>query len=232
MFPPLVWPVPRSLATTSGISFDVFSSPYLDVSVQAVPPAYLWIQYAVTGSSPAGLPHSEIRGSMPAFGSPRLIADRCVLLRLPAPRHSPCTLCSLTIVVHFDELKIILEKITRYPKDTFYSAIIVDRYPIKCFPYITTLLYHQCSLFGFQGADSPLARPLEKPTLASPSRLFHRAQPLTAACLLEFARGEVEGREAYAIRDRTRDKASHKFWWAQVDSNHRPRAYQARALTT
>ena len=22
------------------------------------------------------------------------------------------------------------------------------------------------------------------------------------------------------------------FWWAQVDSNHRPRAYQARALTT
>ena len=32
-----VWPVPRSLATTYGISFDVFSSPYLDVSVQAVP---------------------------------------------------------------------------------------------------------------------------------------------------------------------------------------------------
>ena len=33
---PLVWPLPRSLATTSGISVDVFSSPYLDVSVQAV----------------------------------------------------------------------------------------------------------------------------------------------------------------------------------------------------
>ena len=33
----LVWPPPRSLATTSGISVDVFSSPYLDVSVQAVP---------------------------------------------------------------------------------------------------------------------------------------------------------------------------------------------------
>lgn len=33
-----VWPLPRSLATTSGISVDVFSSPYLDVSVQAVPP--------------------------------------------------------------------------------------------------------------------------------------------------------------------------------------------------
>ena len=34
---PLVWPPPRSLATTDGISVDVFSSPYLDVSVQAVP---------------------------------------------------------------------------------------------------------------------------------------------------------------------------------------------------
>ena len=32
-----VWPFPRSLATTSGISVDFFSSPYLDVSVQAVP---------------------------------------------------------------------------------------------------------------------------------------------------------------------------------------------------
>ena len=26
--------------------------------------------------------------------------------------------------------------------------------------------------------------------------------------------------------------ATQNFWWAQVDSNHRPRAYQARALTT
>ena len=39
---PPVWPNPRSLATTSGISVDVFSSPYLDVSVQAVPLTYLF----------------------------------------------------------------------------------------------------------------------------------------------------------------------------------------------
>ena len=45
VFLPLVWPLPRSLATTSGISVDFFSSPYLDVSVQAVPLIYLWIQY-------------------------------------------------------------------------------------------------------------------------------------------------------------------------------------------
>ena len=39
---PSVWPPPRSLATTGGISVDFFSSPYLDVSVQAVPLIYLF----------------------------------------------------------------------------------------------------------------------------------------------------------------------------------------------
>ena len=38
----LVWPPPLSLATTCGISVDVFSSPYLDVSVQAVPHVHLF----------------------------------------------------------------------------------------------------------------------------------------------------------------------------------------------
>ena len=46
---PLVWPPPRSLATTSGISVDVFSSPYLDVSVQAVPHVLLFDSQHVTG---------------------------------------------------------------------------------------------------------------------------------------------------------------------------------------
>ena len=32
-----VWPLPLSLATTRGISVDVFSSSYLDVSVRKVP---------------------------------------------------------------------------------------------------------------------------------------------------------------------------------------------------
>ena len=34
---PTVWPPPLSLATTRGISVDVFSSSYLDGSVQTVP---------------------------------------------------------------------------------------------------------------------------------------------------------------------------------------------------
>ena len=39
---PPVWPLSISLATTLEISVDFFSSPYLDVSVQAVPLAYLF----------------------------------------------------------------------------------------------------------------------------------------------------------------------------------------------
>ena len=62
-----VCPLPRSLATTNGISVDVSSSPYLDVSVHVC-------------------------------SSPRLIAAYHVFHRLPVPRHSPCALCSLTVV--------------------------------------------------------------------------------------------------------------------------------------
>ena len=45
---PSVWPLPRSLATTYGISVDVSSSPYLDVSVQAVPHVHLFDSMHVT----------------------------------------------------------------------------------------------------------------------------------------------------------------------------------------
>ena len=97
---PSVWPLPRSLATTSGISVDFFSSPYLDVSVQAVSLIRLFDSPYDDWAYPAGFPHSEIHGSKTAFVSPWLIADCCVLLRLLVPRHSPCALCSLTILNH------------------------------------------------------------------------------------------------------------------------------------
>ena len=46
---PPVWPLPISLATTFGISVDVSSSPYLDVSVQAVPSIHLFDSVYGTG---------------------------------------------------------------------------------------------------------------------------------------------------------------------------------------
>ena len=88
------WPGPRSLATTSGVSVDVLSSGYLDVSVRRVRLPHLWIQCGIPLRS-GGLPHSEIHGSKPARGSPWLIATCCVLHRLSVPRHPPDALQTL-----------------------------------------------------------------------------------------------------------------------------------------
>ena len=88
--------LPRSLATTNGISVDVSSSPYLDVSVQAVPHHTLWIGVWFPRYCRGGFPHSEISGSMLICSSPKLIAAYHVLHRLLMPRHSPCALYSLT----------------------------------------------------------------------------------------------------------------------------------------
>ena len=51
------WPGPRSLATTNGVSFDVLSSGYLDVSVPRV-------------SSLSG----DLNGRVSPFGNPRIKA--------------------------------------------------------------------------------------------------------------------------------------------------------------
>ena len=94
----LGWPLPRSLATTSGISVDFSSSPYLDVSVQVVPFIHLCIQCMIRRYCLRGLPHSDIPGSMRICHSPELFAACHVLLRLLVPRHSPCALFCLTFL--------------------------------------------------------------------------------------------------------------------------------------
>ena len=53
---PSVWPLPRSLATTCGISVDFSSSPYLDVSVQAVPLLTLFDSDKDPWAFPMGVP--------------------------------------------------------------------------------------------------------------------------------------------------------------------------------
>ncbi len=67
------WPGPRSLATTKGVSVDVLSSGYLDVSVRRVCFPHLWIQYGMT-----------LQGRVSPFGNPRIKACS----RLPAAYRS------------------------------------------------------------------------------------------------------------------------------------------------
>jgi hypothetical protein len=54
-------------------------------------------RWRYSGISLSGLPHSDILGSKPVCGSPKLFAAYHVLHRLLAPRHSPYALSSLTI---------------------------------------------------------------------------------------------------------------------------------------
>ena len=61
-----VWALPRSLATTKGITFVFFSYGYLDVSV----PHVRSLLCSVTCLLHAGLPHSEIYGSICMCQSP------------------------------------------------------------------------------------------------------------------------------------------------------------------
>ena len=92
----LVWPLSISLAATLEIEFSFFSSPYLDVSVQAVPDVWLWIHHTTTEVCSARFPHSEISGSKCICHSPKLFAAYHVFHRLLVPRHPPCALSSLT----------------------------------------------------------------------------------------------------------------------------------------
>ena len=92
-----VWAVPISLATTFGIEFLSFPSGTEMVHFPEFARARLWIHRAVRRFYLRGFPHSDIPGSKPACGSPRLIAACHVLHRLLPPRHPPCALSSLTI---------------------------------------------------------------------------------------------------------------------------------------
>ena len=83
-----VWALPRSLATTKGITFVFSSYGYLDVSVPHVRSPLC----GVTCLLHAGLPHSEICGSIRMCQSPQLIAAYHVLHRLREPRHPPSAL--------------------------------------------------------------------------------------------------------------------------------------------
>ena len=100
-----VWPLSISLAATLEIDkFSFSSSPYLDVSVQAVPLHTLWIGVWMHEGCSCGFPHSDICGSVDICSSPQLFAAYHVFLRLLVPRHPPCALTTLTVAGTIESL--------------------------------------------------------------------------------------------------------------------------------
>ena len=114
------------------------------------PPACLWIQHAVTRLHRAGFPHSDIPGSKPACGSPRLFAACYVLHRLSAPRHPPCALTSLT---SFAVVNVLAPQ-----KADWWRWADSNRRPPACKAGALPLSYIPTNMVGIGGLEPPTSR--------------------------------------------------------------------------
>ncbi len=93
-----IWAISRSLVTTRKISFDFFSTRYLDISVPRVSFVSPMNSARDIPTHRYGLPHSDISGSTVVCTFPKLIAACHVLHRLFAPMHSPYALSNLNYI--------------------------------------------------------------------------------------------------------------------------------------
>ena len=84
------WPIPRSLATTNGISIDFFSSGYLDVSVLRVSTLILCIQIKVS-QNVMGFPIRKFSDQSP-HTAPRNLSQYTtsfIVIQCLGIRHTP-----------------------------------------------------------------------------------------------------------------------------------------------
>ena len=137
----MVWPLPLSLATTRGISFwFLFLALLRCFSSGGSPHTTMDSSYDTWA-----LPHVDcsIRKSadiVPTYGSPQLIAVSHVLLRLSVPRHSPCALCSLTILryllVLLLELILMLITLLRCQASLLFAVLVITPTPLTCYNHL------------------------------------------------------------------------------------------------
>ena len=174
-------------------------------------PSYAYfVQRRMTGYCPAGLPHSDIPGSMDICSSPRLFAACHVLLRLLMPRHSPCALSSLTYRRFHSDLSENSWFSLRIMQALQRSKLYVTLHPFECcstinllrrvFPHDASLLpYLLCHIVQFSRCRSPttFAVRFEDPIFRSGLQIQRQIA-----------------------------------WWARVGSNHRPYDYQSYALAS
>ena len=157
--------------------------------------------------SSIGFPHSEICGSKLICSSPQLIAACHVLHRLLMPRHSPCALISLTssklIGSQFELCKLI-------QKFFSFTEIVVFHIFYCCFTLSSVASLVFVSIVQFSRCILALSFDL---------------------ALSFFSKAHCIPQYLLCIMQSTLD-CSFLFWWAQVDSNHRPLDYQSNALAS
>ena len=172
-----------------------------------------------------GFPHSEIHGSKPIPGSPWLNAGYHVLHRLLLPRHPPNALFALDLVQKEQDRRTLPDpprtsqtKSSTFPrhaplvrKDMSVSVLDLEQYRLRA-----------------RSRDRPQVLPhAEEPAIL----MF-----LSERCQfgLRPSRRMAEPASDWTIKPIPDglDDAVVKGWWVEEDSNLRPHAYQACALTT
>ena len=173
--------------------------------------------------TPVGFPHSDIPGSTSVCDLPRLIAAYHVLHRLLVPRHPPCALSSLTefltkvlqsVATHVSYIR--LSKIERSAPAPRGSSIVISMIATKD-PYEDPSTNGTRIPLSCSGGDS-----------GARTRSLRLAKPaLSQLSYIPWIPGPATNARHY----RTDRIADLERWWAWVDSNHPPHAYQACALT-
>ena len=165
--------------------------------------------------------------------SPRLIAACHVLHRLLMPRHSPCALISLTFVEQ-PISKLFSRFHKNYAGTNRFIVVCVTLIILKSTNYLCYLSV-ACSQF--------LACFTVQFSRCSFSNLFQgQIETLRIRKMLRFdlvggdkrnrTAGLLLARQALSQLSYTPDSPSEFWWWAQVDSNHRPHDYQSCALAS
>ena len=164
-----------------------------------------------------GLLHSDICGSILACNSPQLFAAYRVLRRLPMPRHPPCALISLTISIPTELNYVFL-------RNTFDSANQIS----SCF---ATLAAFKILLRIFPAALILKSNGSELCLSHYEKFYFVVFLPRCFTCVRYYTFFLIALLLLYSVFKMLLT-TFRLPWWAQVDSNHRPHAYQACALTT
>src|SRR6266850_4710614 len=152
--------------------------------------------------TPVGFPHSDIPGSKPVCGSPRLIAAYHVLHRLLVPRHPPCALSSLTGISKVHSL--------RFPSVSYSvvkDRIATDRAVTSAIASRRSIAHKIYRLVEYE---------FDEPSLDSGGDSGARTRNLRLAKPALSQLSYIPGSRVVSRPARA--------WWAWVDSNHPPHA--------
>ena len=164
-----------------------------------------------------GFPHSDIHGSKPIPGSPWLNAGYHVLHRLLLPRHPPNALFALDLIQK-EQNHWFVGFLIFGPKAVLSHATSVD------------VAVSVLDLEQYRSRSDEVAFIRSGICLTDISRTIPMF--LSKRCQLHAISMPSDWMIQHIIMCSMIKSCLAEEWWVKMDSNHRPYAYQAYALTT